>query len=171
MNKFIYCIKESWRIRGPIGFIVFIVYRFGNLIYYKVNFPVMRQALYFIYRILDILVVRIIGKAEIPAQTRIGKYVGFVHGANGVVIGPSVVIGDRVTIHHQVTIGQLNSAKTPVIGNNVYIGVGAKILGDINIGEGAKIGANAVVTKDVPSYATAVGVPARIIIKGETSSQ
>jgi serine O-acetyltransferase len=78
-----------------------------------------------------------------------------------------VVIGTNCTIFQQVTIGDARDSRqkgqpVPVIGNNVEIGAGAKVLGDIRVGDYAKIGANAVVLQDVPPHAIAVGIPARI---------
>lgn len=84
----------------------------------------------------------------------------------GVVIGGNTIIGDNCKIYQQVTIGQKNS-KFPVIGNNVVMCPGAKIIGDIKIGDNAVIGANAVVLHDVPANSIAVGVPARIILKNQ----
>lgn len=159
-------IKEKFRIRGPIGFFVFGVYRFGNLIFYRVKIPVLRQLLMFIYKILDILVVRVIGKAQIPPQTRIGRNASILHDGNGLIISPRVIIGDNVTIFHQVTIGN-KDRKAPKIGNDVQIGAGAKVLGGISVGDGSTIGANAVVLKDVPPFSIAVGIPARIIPKNQ----
>jgi len=89
------------------------------------------------------------------------------HGIKGIVIHPTAVIGENVTIMHQVTIGTRDIDVSAEIGDNVFIGSGAKILGNIKIGNGAKIGANAVVIKDVPENATVVGVPGRIIDKCE----
>ena len=66
------------------------------------------------------------------------------------------------------TLGELDSNKAPKIGKNVFIGARAVILGDVSVGNNSKIGAGAVVISDVPSNATAVGVPARIILKGES---
>jgi serine O-acetyltransferase len=85
---------------------------------------------------------------------------GFVliHSA-GVVINGAVRGGNGVHIEHQVTIGA-ERGQTPTLGNDVFIGAGAKIIGNLTIGDGAKIGANAVVLEDVPAYHTAVGVPA-----------
>ncbi len=83
----------------------------------------------------------------------------------GVVIGETSIIGDDVKMFHGVTLGGVGSEKGkrhPTIMNNVTIGCGAKVLGNITIGMGANIGANAVVLKDVPNFATAVGVPAKI---------
>jgi len=80
----------------------------------------------------------------------------------GVVIGRDVVIGDNCKIYQQVTLGQ-KDGKFPVIGDNVEIYPGAKIIGGVRIGNNVQIGTNAVVIQDIPDNSTAVGVPARII--------
>ena len=80
----------------------------------------------------------------------------------GVTIGSGAIIGDNCTIYHQVTIGK-EKEKFPVIGEDVTIYAGAKIIGNVKIGNGAVIGANAVVLQDVPDNCVAVGIPARII--------
>ncbi len=102
-----------------------------------------------------------------PAAT-IGKRVFIDHGV-GVVIGETAVIEDDVLIYQQVTLGGVSlthGKRHPTIKKGVVIGAGAKILGNITIGENSKIGANSVVIKDVPSDSTAVGIPARVIIRG-----
>lgn len=106
----------------------------------------------------------------IPYQTRIGKNVHFAFNGLGIVIHARCVIGNNVWISHQVTLGGRGKEGVPVIGNNVYIGAGAKVLGEIKIGDNAIIGANAVVITDIPDGATAVGVPARIILKNDNAS-
>jgi serine O-acetyltransferase len=80
----------------------------------------------------------------------------------GIVINGSVRGGENVKIEHQVTIGA-EKRESPQLGDNVFIGAGAKIIGEIRIGTGAKIGANAVVLHDIPEYATAVGIPAKVV--------
>ena len=87
-----------------------------------------------------------------------------IHG-HGTIINRYSVIGKNCTILHGVTIGGLENTWPPRIGDNVYIGCGAKVLGPIKIGNNVKIGAGAVVIKDVPDNATVVGVPARILNK------
>lgn len=99
----------------------------------------------------------------LPYSTNIGKNVHFAHLGMGIVIDKHCIIGDNVQINQHVTIGGRNNTGFPVIGNNVHIGDGAKIIGGVKIGNNSKIGANAVVLTDVPDNATAVGVPARII--------
>jgi serine O-acetyltransferase len=98
--------------------------------------------------------------AEISLGTRIGGGLLLPH-PNGIVIHPDATIGPNCLIFQQVTLGGGDLA-APRIGGHVDIGAGAKILGPVSIGDHAKIGANAVVLNDVPPYATAVGVPARI---------
>lgn len=102
---------------------------------------------------------------QIPWHTKIGK--GFYIGHfGGIVVNGGTVIGKNCNISQGVTIGQANRGPRKgcaIIGDNVYIGPGAKIVGHVNIGNNVAIGANAVVTKDVPDNAVVAGVPARII--------
>ena len=103
---------------------------------------------------------------EIHPGATIGRRVFIDHGM-GVVIGETAVIGDECTLYHGVTLGGTSwnkGRRHPTLQRGVVIGAGAKVLGPILIGEGAKIGSNAVVVKDVPPRATAVGIPARIIL-------
>ena len=109
---------------------------------------------------------------EIHPKALIGKNLFIDHGM-GVVIGETSEIGDNVTIYHAVTLGGISPSiksneqrdvkRHPTLKNNVVIGSGAQILGPITIGEYAKIGANAVVTHDVPSHAVMIGIPAKNI--------
>jgi serine O-acetyltransferase len=107
---------------------------------------------------------RIISGIEIVPGARIGANTVFVHG-HGIVIGAGSVIGEHCTIFQQVTVGTDDGDTYPVIGNNVTLYPGAKVIGPVHIGDGAKIGANAVVLQDIPAGATAVGVPAVIVNK------
>ncbi len=107
---------------------------------------------------------------EIHPGAQIGKGLLIDHGS-GVVIGETAVIGDNCTIYQGVTLGgtgKHTGKRHPTIGNNVMIGSGAKVLGPFNVGDNAKIAAGAVVLKEVPAGATAVGVPARIIFPKNT---
>ena len=107
---------------------------------------------------------------EIHPGARIGKNLFIDHGM-GVVIGETSEIGDNVTIYHMATLGgiapsinsndQRNMKRHPTIGDEAVIGSGAQVLGPITVGRCAKIGANAVVTKDVPEKAVMVGIPAK----------
>jgi serine O-acetyltransferase len=95
-----------------------------------------------------------------------------VHGT-GVVINGGVRGGSNVKLEHQVTIGA-ERRQSPVLGDDVFVGAGAKVIGPVTVGPGARIGANAVVVRDVPAFGTAVGVPARVVRQrgphGEPSS-
>jgi serine O-acetyltransferase len=105
---------------------------------------------------------------EIHPGATIGRRFFIDHG-HGVVIGETAEVGDDVLMYHQVTLGGADLKKIkrhPTIGNNVLIGMGAKVIGAITVGDGARIGANAVVTRDVPADATAVGIPARVVKVG-----
>ncbi|MEY4317361.1 MAG: Serine acetyltransferase [Pseudomonadota bacterium] len=103
---------------------------------------------------------------EIHPAAKIGERVFFDH-AMGVVVGETAEIGDGCTIYQGVTLGGTSLYKGekrhPTLGKDVVIGAGAKVLGGFTVGDGAKVGSNAVVTKPVPAGATAVGNPARII--------
>jgi len=101
---------------------------------------------------------------EIHPGAAIGRRVFIDHGM-GVVVGETAEIGDDTTLYHGVTLGgtSWNKGKRhPTLGRNVVVGAGAKILGPVLVGDGAKVGSNAVVVRDVPAGATAVGIPARV---------
>ena len=114
---------------------------------------------------------------EIHPKAKIGKNLFIDHGM-GVVIGETSEIGDNVTIYHMVTLGgispsvnsddQRNIKRHPTLMDNVVVGSGAQILGPVVVGKNAKIGANAVVTKDVQENSVMVGIPAKNV--GESSS-
>jgi serine O-acetyltransferase len=110
---------------------------------------------------------------EIHPGARIGRRFFIDHGM-GVVIGETAEIGDDVTLYHGVTLGGTtwNQGKRhPTLANDVVVGAGAKILGPIHVGQGAKVGSNAVVVRDVPAGCTAVGIPARIIEPGKDAQR
>lgn len=108
--------------------------------------------------------------AVIPYKTSIGKNCIIAHGGSGVVIHEEAIIGNNVLICQQVTIGGTGIGQSlPVIGNDVYIGAGAKIIGPVIIGDNSVVGANAVVTKSIPSRCVAAGVPAKIIRENVTA--
>ena len=105
---------------------------------------------------------------EIHPGARIGRRFFIDHGM-GVVIGETSHIGDDCTIYHGVTLGgtSWNKGKRhPTLANNVIVGAGAKVLGPITLGEGARVGSNAVVVKDVEPGATVIGIPGRVVKRG-----
>ena len=133
------------------------------LIFYRIAHGLYKIKLFFLARLISQLG-RFFTGIEIHPGAKIGKGLFIDHGM-GVVIGETAEIGDNVTIYHGVTLGGTGKDKGkrhPTIGNDVIIGCGAKILGPISIGDGAKIGANSVVLKNVPKGKTAVGIPAVI---------
>ena len=109
---------------------------------------------------------RMLTGIEIHPGASIGKNLFIDHGM-GVVIGETATIGDDCTIYHGVTLGGRGGLKGgkrhPDIGNCVTIGTGAQILGPVRIGKGARVGANAVVTTDIPDHASVMGIPAQIV--------
>lgn len=107
--------------------------------------------------------VRTLTGVEIHPAAKIGRRF-FIDHADGIVVGATAEIGDDVMLYQQVTLGGTSMEQTkrhPTLGNNVLVGAGAKILGPITVGDGASVGANAVVVKDVPANHVAVGVPAK----------
>ena len=110
---------------------------------------------------------------EIHPGATIGLRFFIDHGM-GVVIGETAIIGDDCTLYHGVTLGGTSWQKGkrhPTLADNVVVGAGAKVLGPINIGSGARIGSNAVVVKDVPANATVVGIPGRIVRRSQPSAE
>ena len=132
------------------------------LFFHRVAHVLWNYKLYLIARFVS-HISRFLTAIEIHPAAKIGKRFFIDHGV-GVVIGETAEVGDDVFIYHQVTLGATTSKKIkrhPTIGDGVIIGAGAKLLGPINIGKEAKIGANSVVVTDVPPRATMVGIPAK----------
>jgi serine O-acetyltransferase len=141
------------------------------LIIHRLSHWIWRKRFFWIARFIS-HISRWLTGIEIHPGATIGRRVFIDHGM-GVVIGETAVINDDCTLYHGVTLGgtSWNKGKRhPTLEQGVVIGAGAKVLGPITIGKGAKIGSNAVVVKDVPENATAVGIPARIL-EPETNKQ
>jgi serine O-acetyltransferase len=119
-----------------------------------------------VYALLYVLS-EIVTGVTLDRKVQVGEGLHIIHAAT-IFIHPDVKIGDRLGIMHNVTIGTNMGADVPVIGNDVFIGCGASILGRVRVGDGARIGANSLVISDVPAGAFAVGVPARAM-KGQLS--
>lgn len=135
--------------------VVYFLYYLARTLY-KIKIP-------FLPKIIQVLI-RIFFGCYIPYTAEIGKDTIFAYGGIGVVIHARSIIGKNCTIGSCVTIGGTNHIyEVPVIGDNVYIGTGAKIIGAVKIGNNAAIAANAVVTKDVPDNTLVAGIPARIL--------
>ena len=132
-----------------------IIYRLGNFFY--------RKRLKFLARLLDYLN-RILFSVWLPSSAKIGKDLTLGYWGLGIVIHSDSVIGDRCQINQNVTIGRnLGDIKVPRIGNNVYIGAGSIIFGEIEIGDNTIVGSNSLVNKSVPKDSIVVGNPLRII--------
>lgn len=138
------------------------VYRFGNWSLGLQRRPV-RWVTSKAYGVMSLVSERLTG-VHMDRRTRIGEDFHIVHAEAPISIHPHTVIGDRVGIMHGVTIGTNvdSEHEAPVIGNDVFIGVGAVVVGGITIGDNVSIAANSLVTTDVPDNSVAVGVPAKI---------
>lgn len=138
-----------------------VTYRFGNWALGRRLKPYRwcMSKLYGVLRIIN----EILTNITIYPGTEIGDGFHIIHGDGPITIHPSTVIGARCGIMHNVTIGTNMSEDVPVIGDDVFIGVGACILGGVSIGDRARIAANSLVIEDVPADSIAIGVPARII--------
>ena len=123
-----------------------------------------KKNLLFLARLIS-QIARFLTAIEIHPGATLGAGILIDHGM-GVVIGETAELGDRITIYHGTTLGGTGKEKGkrhPTVGNNVVIGAGAKILGNISIGSNSKIGANSVVINDVPEGATVVGIPGKVV--------
>ena len=161
-------IREDWQTyqRDPWrqGLWVMMVYRFGRW-RYEINNSLLRKIASILYKWLKILS-QILTGIDLPCETTVGRRLRIDH-FGGIIISGDTIIGDDVILRHGVTLGLKHEGErgAPRLGHRVEVGAGAKILGNIQIGDDAKIGANAVVLMDVPAGAIAVGIPAKIIQK------
>lgn len=131
------------------------LYRFAHCLFKK-EIPLIPQFITFIIRFLF--------SCYLPHELKAGKKFVLGYGGLGVVIHKRSVIGDDCHIDQGVTIGgTTKKEEVPVLGNSVYVGAGAKILGPIHIGDNVVIGANCVVVSDIPSNSLVVGVPGKVI--------
>ena len=145
---------------------------FHAVIFYRIANALWRNEFKFLARFIS-QIARFLTGIEIHPGATIGKRFFIDHG-DGVVVGETSHIGNDVTLYQAVTLGgiapsvdshtQVNQKRHPTLEDWVIVGSGAQVLGGITIGEGARVGANAVVTKDVPPGVTAVGIPARIVM-------
>lgn len=139
-----------------------IVYRFGRW-RYTIRWRWMRMPFSFLYKVFK-PISEILTGIELPCEATLGRRFRIDH-FGGIVISGDAVFGDDCVVRNGVTVGLKNTGHrgSPVIGNRVDIGAGAKLLGSIRIGDDVSIGANSVVLIDVPSNSVAVGVPARVL--------
>jgi serine O-acetyltransferase len=146
---------------GAQGFWVMVVYRFGQW-RYRVRPPLLRKLCSLTYKILFKLV-QVVTGIELPCEAIVGRNFVIDH-FGGIIVSGYARFGDNCRIRNGVVVGlrRVEERFAPVIGNNVDIGAGAKLLGRITIGDNSIIGANAVVLDDVPENSIAIGVPAII---------
>ncbi len=158
-------LREDWRTheRDPTrqGLWVMGVYRFGRW-RYGIRNRWLRLPFSILYKILKLLS-QILTGIDLPCEAIVGRRFRIEHFGD-IIISGDTVFGDDVVIRNGVTVGlkRTHERGAPIIGSRVDIGAGAKILGAIHIGDDVVIGANAVVLRDVPSNALAIGVPAQI---------
>ncbi len=147
---------------GSQGFWALVVYRFGRW-RYTLRPRIVRMPFSLLYHFLYKMI-QILTGIELPCEARIGRNLAIDH-FGGIIVSGYAVIGDDCRLRNGVVIGlrHVESPIAPVLGNRVDIGAGAKVLGEIVIGDDVQIGANAVVITDVPSNSIAVGIPARIL--------
>lgn len=146
-----------------ILYVIFLYPGFHALVFYRIAHFFSNLKLKFIARLISQLG-RFFTGIEIHPGAKIGKRLFIDHGM-GIVIGETTTIGDNCTIYHGVTLGGTGKDKYkrhPDLGDNVIVGCGAKVLGPIKIGNNVKIGANAVVLKEVQDNSTVVGVPGKM---------
>lgn len=145
---------------------------FQAIIMHRLNHWLWEKRLYLVAR-LSAHLARFLTGIEIHPGAKIGRRFFIDHGM-GIVIGETSEIGDDVSIYHGVTLGGTTWQKGkrhPTLESNVVVGAGAKILGPITIGTGARIGCNAVVVKDIPMGATVVGVPGHVVVKKDVMNK
>jgi len=136
---------------------------FNVVNYYRLSRFLSKKRLEFLSRILD-YIIRLMFSCWLPHTVKSGDNLVLGYGGLAIVIHSDVIFGDNVHIDQCVTIGGNGTAYgVPKIGNNVYIGAGAKLLGPITIGDECVIAANSVVLKDVPNGSVVAGVPAKIV--------
>lgn len=142
------------------------------LVIHRLSHLLWQWRLKWLARVLSLLARWVTG-IEIHPGAKIGRRFFIDHGM-GVVIGETATIGDDCTLYHGVTLGGTTWRKEkrhPSLGNNVVVGAGAKILGPINVGDGARVGSNSVVVRDVPAGATVIGIPGRVISAEKDASK
>jgi serine acetyltransferase len=140
----------------PLDRATLIVFRFGQQV--RTRGILLR----FLWWILDLVYLRLLIGAELPPDVDAGPGLRLPHAGRGVILHPTARLGEDVTLYHRVTLGNSGRReRAPVLGDRVYVGTGATIIGEVTVGEGAAVGAGAVVTHDVDPETTVTGVPAR----------
>jgi serine O-acetyltransferase len=159
-------LREDWYTHGRMlsrqGFWVMAAYRFGRW-RYTIRWRALRMPFSLLYKVLKVIT-EILTGIDLPCEVTLGRRFRIDH-FGGIIISGDAVFGDDCIIRNGVTVGLKHTGHrgSPILGNRVDIGAGAKILGLIQIGNDVIIGANAVVLTDVPPNSLAVGIPARVL--------
>jgi len=163
-------IREDWHTyQGKLsrqGLWVMWVYRLGRW-----RYTIQTRWLRMPFSFLLFVFIQILTGVELPCEAKVGRRFIIEH-AGCIIVSGDAVFGDDVIIRQGVTVGLKNTGVrgSPIIGNRVDIGAGAKLLGPIHIGDDAVIGANAVVVRDVPPFSMALGIPAKIILRSKNKT-
>ena len=150
-----FAVNKDWLTRG-----VLVVFRYGQWAHAHRG-PV-RRLLSVPHKVANLLLLRIGVGCDLPPELTCGPGLRLHHAGRGVAVHRRAVLGARVTLFQDVAIGQRDVGGEPVIEDGALIGVGARVLGPVRIGAGARVGANAVVVEDVPAGGSAVGPRATI---------
>jgi serine O-acetyltransferase len=165
IDRYSYMKNSYWlkALMGNQGLWLMVQYRFSRWVHFHFQVPVLRLGLKLVGAITQKFLEMITG-VEIPNRAEIGGGLFMPH-ANGIIIHMEAKIGRNCNISQQVTVGVGGNAMTgtPTIGDRVFLGPGAKLFGPITVGNDVAVGANAVVLKDLPDRAVAVGVPAKVV--------
>jgi serine acetyltransferase len=148
--------RDFERNRWPLDRATLVVFRFGQQVRSR------RTPLRFVWWILDLVYLRLLIGAELPPEVDAGPGLRLPHAGRGVILHPAARLGEDVTLYHRVTLGNSGPGDlAPALGDRVYVGTGATIIGEVTIGDDSAVGAGAVVTRDVEPFTTVAGVPAR----------
>jgi serine O-acetyltransferase len=161
LAKFIF---QDWRCNHTIARAVLVTYRIGHLVH-RSDMPIaIAGPLRGLCRLLRFFFFRVVDSGDIDWRAEVGPRLVLPHGLAGIFINGKCRIGADVFIAQQVSLGvrDMESKPAPTIGNEVVIWAGAKIIGGVCVGDRAEIGANSVVTNDIPADSVAVGIPARV---------
>jgi serine O-acetyltransferase len=161
--------ESTWRIAlNPAVWCIF-WYRLGRVIYGSNSLPLLRLPFKAMH-LAGSIVIEALMQMRLNVQARIGPGLLIAH-CGGITLHPDSIIGKRCDLAHHVTLGTRGLGQTgaPKLGDSVYVGTNAVLIGPITVGYGARIGANSLVNRDVPAGATVIGVPAQIVRQRGTS--
>jgi serine O-acetyltransferase len=166
IDRYVYMSRRPalWCLLVRQGLWATVEYRASHWLMERVKIPVIRQACVLVCAVFH-KIIEILTGIDMPPEAEIGKGLYISH-FGGIIVSGDAKVGEYCNLSHGITIGIAGRAGkrgTPVIGDRVFVGPGAVVIGPISIGDDVAIGANAVVTKDLPPMAVAAGVPAQVI--------